>query len=150
MRNNGKGSRVPSMGRSGNRSTGAIDLVNAIRGVARQVSKDVDQVVLGTVRGVSDGGKQATVLIDGFRAGNIVVGWALATRPAVGQRVTMIGPAGGQEWYVVGVLSDTKMDEIDEEVDDLKAENTRMASRITALQNSLTALARRVSALENG
>lgn len=141
--------KIKSFARPGNRSTGAIDLVNVVKGMARQVAKEMDQVVLGTVRGVSEEGKQATVLIDGFKAGNIVVGWALATRPAVGQRVAMIGPAGGQEWYVVGVLSDTKMDEIDAEVEMLKSENERQVNQITALQNSVASLSRRVTALEN-
>ena len=128
---------------SGNRSTGAVELRNLLRDEARKVAKQVDQVVVATVRQVAED-KRVYVLIDGFSAGNIyAAGWGLATQPAVGQRVTMVAPAGGQEWYVVGVLDDLKLTEVDEELEALRATNESLSA-------SLASLALRVAALENG
>ena len=140
----------PTMKNRGNRPTGLVDLRNLLTREMQKVSKEVDQVVLATVKSVSDTGKSASVLIDGFKAGNINVGWALATRPSVGQRVTMIAPAGGQEWYVVGILSDTKIEEVDTEIESLTEETERLSTEVVALRGALRALTQRVTALENG
>lgn len=136
----------------GNKTTAAVDLRDALRGEATKVSKMVDQVVMATVREVSerDGETTVAVLIDGFRAGNIFVGWGYPTPPEVGMRVSMVGLMGGQEWYVCGVLADQTIPEMQKEIETLQTEMNAAQLDITRLRNSLSALTRRFAALESG
>ena len=125
--------RLKPMKNRGNRATAAVDFREALRTEARKMSRKVDQVVVGTVRAVR--GETVSVLIDGFRAGNITVGWASPIPAAVGQRVTMVGLAGGQEWYVTGVLADSTI--------------AQQKETIAQMQRSIASLSTRVAALEN-
>ena len=136
----------------GNKSTGAVDLRDLLREDMLKSLKKVDQVVMGTVRavkGLGESMEQVSVLMDGFKAGNINVGWAGAVPPEVGQRVTMIGLNGGQEWYVSGVLNDSTIGDITSRIEELEAAAEVHQQAISTLQESLTALTNRVIALEN-
>ena len=86
-------------------STGsAIKLRQAVRREARRQARRYDQVALGTVLVVRDGGA-TDVAFDGFGAGPIQATWALGELPFVGDRVVVVSLPGGQSWFVVGKLA---------------------------------------------
>ena len=117
-----------------------VRLRNGIRQQARREDALVDQVNLGTVR-AAPSLVRVEVAFDGSR--NIVqCGWAWPERPTVGDRVVLVGLAGGQEWWVVAVVNSHPINAL---LTRMTAAEDRSAVNLAAIQS----LDARVTALEN-
>ena len=89
----------------GSLTSPGVELRDLIRGQASKSAQKFDQVALGLV---TDTGDDVTVgvAIDGFAGGEVLVTWASPVTPALDQRVVMLALAGGQKFFVVGVVGE--------------------------------------------
>ena len=106
---------------------------DGIRGQARKVQQEVDQVALATVaRSVGNGKVEVTFDDSRHRA---TVGWSVPFDPEPGSRVVAVGLQGGQEWWVLGVLNHHPVTDHGDRLDQLSEFVLGLDARVTALEN---------------